>query len=479
MEIMDKNICHECLGDEFLKTQILSTGKRGYCDYCNRKNRKVKGFLWFTESVHQAIEQHYHITPNEPTSVEDAISKDPETDYYWDRRGDSVDFIIQEIAEVDEPIALDVKQYLSDEYGPYPDEYWDEDPYGDDVQYESSRAEDQRFRFSWDYFRNEVSSKSRFFSHSAEEILNELFGGINSLKTLEGVPVVRDIGPTSNDRFWYRARFSQNNFIIEQILKDPVTQLGAPDSSIAKSGRMNAYGISVFYGSSHPDTCLAEIRPPVGSNVVLGKFEIIRDIRLLDFDLLTKIDVSGSLFDPKFIEQLEKAEFLKKLIGELIKPVMPNDEPFEYLPTQVIAEFLSEKISPSIDGVIYESSQTSIGKNVVLFNHSCKTEPYELPKGVTISVDLGWATEDDYDDSITVFEKHPKKSPKPSGGKQNSKKFTPIFDSDVDAFYDNSYDSRQKTLRLDVDNIEVMIIKEVNFFRKKRFLSRHKVDRIT
>ena len=79
--------------------------------------------------------------------------------------------------------------------------------------------------------------------------------------------------------------------------------MGAPDSKIAKSGRMNAHGISVFYGATLPGTCIAEIRPPVGSQVVLGRFEIIREVRLLNFDHLTKVFVTGSLFDPEFAAQ--------------------------------------------------------------------------------------------------------------------------------------------------------------------------------
>jgi hypothetical protein len=35
------------------------------------------------------------------------------------------------------------------------------------------------------------------------------------------------------------------------------------------------------------------------------------------------------------------------------RPVMPSDEDFQYLPTQAVAEYLSEKIEPKLDGLIF------------------------------------------------------------------------------------------------------------------------------
>jgi len=302
MEIQNKNICHECVGEDFLNDQIRREGKRGKCTYC-KKSRKVKKLKWLAESIHQAMEQHFHLTSDEPSALEYAISRDKESNYEWERRGVSVDFIIQELAEVNEHIAKDMQQYLMDEFGPEPNEYYEEDPFGGEAQYEESRPDDQRFQESWNYFRKEVATQARFFSRSAEEVLNELFGDIGTLKTIDGDSVVKSTGPTCKDRFLYRARVSQSKFILEHILKDPVHQMGAPDSKIAKSGRMNAHGISVFYGATLPGTCIAEIRPPVGSQVVLGRFEIIREVRLLNFDHLTKVFVTGSLFDPEFAAQ--------------------------------------------------------------------------------------------------------------------------------------------------------------------------------
>lgn len=480
MDKNQKNICHECVGDEFLKTQIRKEGKRHNCAYCN-KSRKAVSLKWLAEAVHETIEQHFSVTPDQPSELEYSLLRNKELRYGWDRRGDPVNSIIQDIAKIDETIASDVQGYLSDEYdhGSTKD-YGEEDPFGDEVHYEESGSDDQRFQESWNIFRQEVTSRARFFSQTAENVLGKLFNDLYSLKTFDGESIVKVLGPNSKERFLYRARVSQSQLSLEKILKDPVNKLGAPNSRIASSGRMNAAGISVFYGATEPETCIAEIRPPVGSHIVLGRFEIIQDIRLLDFDLLTKVYVLGSYFDPVYKTQLERAAFLKRLIGELIKPVMPDDEIFEYLPTQIIAEFLSEKIDPRIDGVIFKSSQTGEGKNIVLFNHSCRTEPYTLPSSTTVSINFGWATEDDYDDSITVFEELPKKNESPSE-KDSDKRSSQLSMMDLsfdDAEIDFEYiDTREVTLRLDVDNIEVKKIKWVKYDPENRYISRHRFNK--
>jgi len=36
---------------------------------------------------------------------------------------------------------------------------------------------------------------------------------------------------------------------------------------------MNAGGIAVFYAATAPKVALAEVRPPVGSKVLIGRFE--------------------------------------------------------------------------------------------------------------------------------------------------------------------------------------------------------------
>ena len=135
---------------------------------------------------------------------------------------------------------------------------------------------------------------------------------------------------------------------------------------------------------------MAEVRAPVGSHVVVAKFEVLRPLRLLDFDSLTKIYVERSYFDPTYTSHVGHASFLRRLVREMSRPVMPGEEAFEYLVTQAVAEYLAHKVEPRLDGIIFHSSQTDgAGRNVVLFNHACGVELYDLPQGIPKVTFLG------------------------------------------------------------------------------------------
>jgi hypothetical protein len=80
--------------------------------------------------------------------------------------------------------------------------------------------------------------------------------------------------------------------------------------------------------------------------VVIGRFEITRPVRLLDFDTLKEVYVKGSHFDPEFHTRWGQAAFLERLVREMSRPVMPRDEEFDYLPTQAVSEYLASCVDP-------------------------------------------------------------------------------------------------------------------------------------
>ena len=103
-------------------------------------------------------------------------------------------------------------------------------------------------------------------------------------------------------------------------------------------------------------TCVAEIRPPVGSYVVTGRFEVIRPLRLLDLEALTHIYEARSYFDASYEQSAARLSFLRALGERVSRPVLPEDEEFDYLPAQAIAEYLSSH--RKLDGIVFHSAQT-------------------------------------------------------------------------------------------------------------------------
>ena len=93
---------------------------------------------------------------------------------------------------------------------------------------------------------------------------------------------------------------------------------------------MNAKGISVSYGATNPQVALAEIRPPVGSRVVMGEFKPVEEMRLLNLSLLEDTIIRGSIFDPEYAYVLGRLKFLKSLVTLMTRPTNPYKDS-EYL----------------------------------------------------------------------------------------------------------------------------------------------------
>ncbi len=459
------NVCYKCVGDEYLQAEIRSEGKFVKCSFCE-KRRKAFSIEELAERVQSVVEENYR----------------PHQDEYGADSGESVIQLIANLAQVDEAIAATLRAEIS--RGTYYDAFEGgySDPFGRETCYVERKPDTYDYQESWLFFRNEISLRSRYFSEHARRSLLDIFGDISSLCVWPDDPVIVDIGPTSEDRFLYRGRIAFSDSDIELFLKKPVSELGPPPAKFAKQGRMNAAGIAVFYGAQEPETCIAEVRAPVGSHVVLGRFEIIRAIRLLDLDKLTKVYTKISMFDPRFQRVSGRASFFKRLVAEISRPVMPRDEESEYLVTQAVSEFLASSVKPALDGIIFNSAQTDHeGRNVVLFNHACAVEPYELPPGTDVSVHLGWASDNDYDNSISIWEETPRSKPPrkayqvaPPEPVRSTVSFAEIPRRADDRTIDEFAPAREPFLRLLVDEITIFRIRAVNYERPQRRLSRHR-----
>lgn len=148
---------------------------------------------------------------------------------------------------------------------------------------------------------------------------------------------------------------------------------------------MNAPGIPVFYGSFDVETCVAEIRAPVGGSAVIGKFEIIQPLRLLDLTQLERVQNELSYFHPDFLRDHGYGQFVAGFHDEIKKPFVPGNEALDYLPTQVVAEYLWTRNDRGVDGIIFGSSQVSGDhRNIVLFPHACIIDgaDEEVPKAI-------------------------------------------------------------------------------------------------
>ena len=183
---------------------------------------------------------------------------------------------------------------------------------------------------------------------------------------------------------------------------------------------------------------------------------------------------AGSYFDPEFRTRSDRAAFLRSFVDEISKPVMPRDEKFEYLPTQVVSEYLASCVEPRLDGLVFPSSQTGgHGRNIVLFNHARLVESYDRPEDVKLFISLGRGNEDDYDDGVTIHEfiGPPENAPDPVE-----------FDPPPEVILElrnqnNGHDDLEYrhdlTLRLDVEGIRVLKIEAVTYKYREQDVRRY------
>lgn len=82
-------------------------------------------------------------------------------------------------------------------------------------------------------------------------------------------------------------------------------------------------------------------------------FNIVRPLRLLDLTAIEHAHDIGSIFDPTFRTRLERIAFLRTLGGRMARPVVPDEEATEYLPTQAVADFLATTNEPRLDGIVF------------------------------------------------------------------------------------------------------------------------------
>ena len=447
-----RRICHFCVQDCILATGVLQQGTCALCFYCTVVRESLP-LQHLAERVHEILQEHFNVTRHEPSDLESAMIRHGLIDF-WERPGESVDAIIAEIADVDAAIANDVGTLLCQRY----DQDGSDPLYGRDVRYLEREADATCFRNAWaDLARS-------------KEVLNTILSGLSTDRAFpQDTKVIREIGPNDEDRFVWRARVAQSHAEIEAIMKAPVRELGPPPAQNAPAGRMNERGCPVLYGAFDEHTCVAEVRAPVGSHVAVAKFELLRPVLLLDLDALADVYVVGvSHFDPDYSILQARAEFLRSLVRDISRPVMPKDEQSEYAPTQAMAHYLATEFDSGvyehqgIDGIIYRSSQTrGTGRNLVLFNHARAVEPHTLSDRIDSECHLRPATGEspghEYE-RITIYER------------ESSTTHASEIAPDIPALDDRRAAKTDKpcrchppTLRLDLNSVYLLNVQSVHY----------------
>ncbi|GAN69570.1 RES family NAD+ phosphorylase [Acetobacter orleanensis] len=357
-------ICYGCIKEHYLKNEVFTKGEDKLCYYCNSK-RKAFLISDIACRINVVFNDYFRQTNESKSGLE----------------CDGIPIIkaIANTAGLTDAAAQDMQTILAADHL----RFWTpamggEAPYSSNSYYREQGPNDQMWQDKWKEFELNLKEESRFFSSFAAEYLADVFKEIGTMSDADENPLIVDAGPGTKFPVFYRARAFQSDESLKIGLRDPEKELGPPPARLSIAGRMNAQGISVFYGASEPRTAIAEVRPPVGSQVVVARFKIAVPLRLLNLAALGCIKEEGSVFDPEFGNRLDHAMFLRSLKDHMTKPVMPSDQVLDYLPTQAIADFLANLKKPVIDGILFPSVQDAGDvQNVVLFYKAALVETLE------------------------------------------------------------------------------------------------------
>ena len=87
------------------------------CHYCGKTGEAIT-LENLAERTHDVLQEHFELTPDYPSEPYEHMEA---SEGRWERRGDSVEYVIAEIVGLDERVAEDMTALLSAQHG-----YWAE-----------------------------------------------------------------------------------------------------------------------------------------------------------------------------------------------------------------------------------------------------------------------------------------------------------------------------------------------------------------
>jgi hypothetical protein len=358
---MSEPACVLCTTKPDLKQWIERNGAVEGCAFCGSEGQIAVDVTRFTQHIDNVIRRHY--SPD-------------------DEEGEPATTLISRVAGISADVARLVTNITHDDERPG-QSFYDYGPLSFGGRWSQEHAD------RWEKLKEVVKHEARFFGAETRTILNTILG---DLGTFCGGVAIRELSPAD---VMFRGRLAGSNNEADEWFKSPATTLNAPPKDKATAGRMNAAGVRVFYGALQERIAVAELRPPIGSHVIVGSFAPTRGLRIVDLGVLGDVFEYEDLFSSNFEAVSTRLTFLRMLEQEISLPVQPHHQALEYIPTQVVAEYI--RIVLGLDGVGYRSAQVGespapgqiIGprlhpneRNVVLFGVAALTTSEAAPDGL-------------------------------------------------------------------------------------------------
>jgi hypothetical protein len=366
-------LCPYCFADEGLRRRIAAVRpeyNEGRCD--NHPNRKGIPIEAVAKIVDEVLRENFTYG-----DADYYVGAEILPSHCGGQRGEMLSTVVSELTQAEDEGTVEalVAQLIED------DDYWPpdgEEPFYDEGQlYVRIEGADAGHGARWERFCQTVTYEQRFMNLEVRELLGDIFSNIHLQRDNERNPVVYVMRPNDQRRI-FRARLASDE-ALHRFQQDPAAELGPPPGKLGKPNRMNPSGISALYGAFDLDTCVSELRPLVGSQVVGAEFELLREILVLDTTRFAAPAKELNLFAKDHLRRLSQWRFMQRFMTEIGRPISPGDEHLEYVPTQVVAEYLNRVHSVKVSGeerqieaILYRSAQRPTGCNIVFLGEASR-----------------------------------------------------------------------------------------------------------
>ena len=354
-DLVERLVCSDCIRNITLKAHIEEMGHSGVCSYC---------------SSHRQVETLEEVRSIVSPRLKEVLVIDDDR-YYAEMYMNGI-LRTTLVIQSNEPLVEDLCTLICT----HPDNLWDEQRGGlglrDDVPYEWQMPFSDEYQEGWKSFTDMVKHRRRFYLSDESEFLKKVFHKVRDLRSNTGITPFENL--YAEKKPLYRARRVKSVKDVKDSLMNTGSFFSAPPHGYSKAGRMNPAGIPLLYCGNSQDTCITELRPTAGARVATAELNLLDDCIVLDLLSFGGIDrPTLDLYNDDFLDQHHLVEFLGFLSKEIAYPILKEDQDLDYLPTQVVAEYLMTQMDPPIDGLLYSSAQSMDSDrhyNVVLFNHN-------------------------------------------------------------------------------------------------------------
>lgn len=211
---------------------------------------------------------------------------------------------------------------------------------------------------SWEQFSKKIKHSLRFFD-------DQTFNRVEELNKL--LPMFEKLGEFHiKDNTCYRAR-GVTSEEISMIESNPEKELGIAPPKVAGHNRFSPSGISYIYLAFDEKTAYTEVLVEDKEIYYGSSWHLDINARLLDLREISLLKIKDNYCNPFKNYELYFAcgiRVLHSFLRDIQKEIEQKDKSIEYLPTQVLAEFIRLQ---GYDGFVFESTKNMFGSNIVLF----------------------------------------------------------------------------------------------------------------